>query len=85
MQQVAPTFETIVNEDCGGNEPWPIFTELGAACRVLPASIVALFFRGPASVFTLPNALAPGRATCEGIGYCLRAVDAVGRISTRNT
>ena len=31
MQQVAPTFEIIFVEDCGGDESWSIITELAAA------------------------------------------------------
>ena len=31
LQQVAPTFEIIFVEDCGGDESWSIITELAAA------------------------------------------------------
>jgi glycosyltransferase involved in cell wall biosynthesis len=31
MQQIAPTFEIIFVEDCGGDESWSIITELAAA------------------------------------------------------
>ncbi len=31
MRQIAPTFEIIFVEDCGGHESWSIITELAAA------------------------------------------------------
>ena len=31
MRQIAPTFEIIFVEDCGGDESWSIITELAAA------------------------------------------------------